>query len=60
MANQDRKAVIEIDTDGLVRYLGAKTNVENGLSTSSQIKTIILADDGQFIKFIESSAFLAS
>ena len=60
MANQDRKAVIDIDTDGLVRYLGAKTNSENGLSTSSQIETIILADDGQFIKFMEASAFLAS
>ena len=60
LANQNRKAVIEINTDGLVRYLGAKTNVENGLSTSSQIKTIILADNGRFIKFFDSSAFLAS
>ena len=59
MANQDRKAVIEIDTDGLVRYLGVRTNSKNGLITS-QIKTIILADDGRFINFMESSSFLAS
>ena len=59
LANQNRKAVIEIVIDGLVRYLGVRTNSKNGLITS-QIKTIILADDGRFIKFIESSAFLAS
>ena len=59
LANQNRKAVIEIDTDGSVRYLGARKNSKNGLITS-QIKTIILADDGRFINFMESSAFLAS
>ena len=59
LANQNRKAVIEINTDGLVRYLGVRTNSKNGLITS-QIKTIILADDGRFINFMESSAFLAS
>ena len=59
LANQNRKAVIEINTDELVRYLGVRTNSKNGLITS-QIKTIILADDGRFINFMESSAFLAS